>query len=273
MTAVGTDFERHWQAWHDQRETRLRDPLGVLSWIGLHWLDTDEQPVPGVPGRWRADGDTVVVTVDRLGELARDGRPLADSTVLRPAEGAPGLELTAGTRIAEVVRRTGKFAVRVHDPAAPALAHFAGIPAYRPDPRWAVLGFFEPYERSRTITTAAVLDGLEHRHAAAGTVVFRLDGAEYRLIAFGRPETGLSVLFTDATSGVTTYPAARRLELGTPAVDGGLTVDFNRALNLPCAFTDHATCPLAPAENRLPVAIEAGEQNPRTRAARTEYSR
>ena len=33
-------------------------------------------------------------------------------------------------------------------------------------------------------------------------------------------------------------------------------------MNLPCAYTDLATCPLPPAENRLPVAVEAGEQIP-----------
>ncbi|WP_223884336.1 DUF1684 domain-containing protein [Micromonospora craniellae] len=40
------------------------------------------------------------------------------------------------------------------------------------------------------------------------------------------------------------------------------TVDFNRATNLPCAYTDFATCPLPPPENRLPVAVEAGEKIP-----------
>jgi len=54
------------------------------------------------------------------------------------------------------------------------------------------------------------------------------------------------VLFTDATSGVTTYAANRVLELGTPGPDS----------------TDLATCPLPPPENRLPVAIEAGEKIP-----------
>ena len=39
-------------------------------------------------------------------------------------------------------------------------------------------------------------------------------------------------------------------------------LDFNRATNLPCAYTDLATCPLPPPENRLPVAIEAGEKIP-----------
>jgi len=68
---------------------------------------------------------------------------------------------------------------------------------------------------------------------------------------------------TDATSGVTTYPAARGLSTSPPDADGRVTLDFNRASNLPCSFTDFATCPVAPAENRLPVAVEAGEKNPR----------
>ena len=37
-------------------------------------------------------------------------------------------------------------------------------------------------------------------------------------------------------------------------------LDFNRAYNPPCAVTPYATCPLAPKENRLPVAITAGEK-------------
>ena len=41
-----------------------------------------------------------------------------------------------------------------------------------------------------------------------------------------------------------------------------MVLDFNRAVNLPCAYTDLATCPLPPAENQLPVAIEAGEKIP-----------
>jgi uncharacterized protein (DUF1684 family) len=61
---------------------------------------------------------------------------------------------------------------------------------------------------------------------------------------------------------VTTYGACRSLALPEPAADGVVTLDFNRASNLPCAFTDYATCPVAPAENRLPVAVEAGEKNP-----------
>ena len=73
----------------------------------------------------------------------------------------------------------------------------------------------------------------------------------------------MHILFTDATSGVTTYPGARSLSVAEPDADGSVTLDFNRAANLPCSFTDFATCPVAPAQNRLDVAVEAGERNPR----------
>ena len=67
---------------------------------------------------------------------------------------------------------------------------------------------------------------------------------------------------TGATSGVTTYAANRSLRVAAPDADGKVILDFNRATNLPCAYTEFATCPLPPAANRLPVAVEAGEQIP-----------
>ncbi|MEN0102365.1 MAG: DUF1684 domain-containing protein, partial [Curtobacterium sp.] len=73
---------------------------------------------------------------------------------------------------------------------------------------------------------------------------------------------GLHVLFTDRTSGVTTSAANRSIDIDAPDAEGRTRIDFNRATNLPCAYTAHATCPLPPAENRLDVAVEAGEQLP-----------
>jgi uncharacterized protein (DUF1684 family) len=61
---------------------------------------------------------------------------------------------------------------------------------------------------------------------------------------------------------VTTYAANRSLKVEPPAADGTVVLDLNRATNLPCAYTEFATCPLPPAENHLPVAVEAGEKQP-----------
>jgi hypothetical protein len=41
---------------------------------------------------------------------------------------------------------------------------------------------------------------------------------------------------------------------------GSLTLDFNRLENPPCAYTVYATCPLPPVQNRLTVALQAGEK-------------
>ena len=64
----------------------------------------------------------------------------------------------------------------------------------------------------------------------------------------------------DGTSGRETYGASRFL-IGEVTAEG-IVLDFNKAINPPCAFIDYATCPLPPAENRLPLRITAGEKRP-----------
>ena len=65
-------------------------------------------------------------------------------------------------------------------------------------------------------------------------------------------------LSVDRTSGRTTAGGARQL-YADPPIDGRVVLDFNKAVNLPCAYIPYATCPLAPPQNRLSLAIEAGE--------------
>ena len=255
MTIIGdtteATFEAAWNEWHSERERHYGDPLGWVSLTGLYWLTDEFATVADLPGRWRADADAAYVE-------GIDG-----TERLEPVEGAPGLLVENGDRRIEVIRRTGSVALRVHDPKSPHLQAYRGIPAYPPSQRWLVTGTFTPFDQPETVTTGAVVEGLEHHHNAAGVIDFELAGAALQLVAFGRPDGGLHVLFTDNTSGVTTYPAARSLSIAAPEDDGTVALDFNRASNLPCSFTDYATCPVAPAENRLAIAVEAGEKSPR----------
>jgi uncharacterized protein (DUF1684 family) len=143
------------------------------------------------------------------------------------------------------------------------LLDYTHTPAYAPDHRWALTGRYLPFDAPRAVTVGAAVEGLQHVYDAPGQVEFALDGRTYRLTAFNGKQPGsLLVLFTDATSGVTTYAANRSVSIPPPDDQGTVVIDFNRATNLPCAFTDLATCPLPPAENKLPVAIEAGEKIP-----------
>jgi uncharacterized protein (DUF1684 family) len=254
MTAADTaetTFEAAWNRWHTERERYYGDPLGWVSLTGLYWLTDEFETVADLPGRWRADADAAYV------------QGIDGTERLEPSEGAPGLLVEAGDRRIEVIRRTGWVALRVHDPKSSYLKAYNGIPTYAPSERWRLVGTFTPYGQPRTVTTGAVVKGLEHHLNAVGVIDFELASHAARLVAFGDASAGLRVMFTDATSGVTTYPGARVLSIDAPDADGKVTLDFNRASNLPCAFTDYATCPVAPAENRLAVAVEAGEKNPR----------
>ncbi|WP_063056836.1 DUF1684 domain-containing protein [Nocardia salmonicida] len=257
-----TTFADDWARWHHAREDGLRDPLGWLSLAGLHWLTDSPERLDGVPGTWWVTDEKVFITAQPADRLDVDGERIGGVQIVVPVEGAPGVSVLNESRVLEVIRRSGQYAVRVHDPAAPTLTAFTGVSAYPADPRWVVTGRFTAFEQARTITTGAVVDGLEHQHSAAGIIEFTIGDSHEALLAFGTP-ADLKVLFTDATSGVTTYPAARSLAVEAVEADGTVTLDFNRAVNLPCAFTDFATCPVAPRENRLRVAIEAGEQDPK----------
>jgi uncharacterized protein (DUF1684 family) len=69
------------------------------------------------------------------------------------------------------------------------------------------------------------------------------------------------VPFVDATSGAETYGAGRYLDI-EPEDDGTYSLDFNLAYHPSCVYDVRFSCPLTPAENRLPVRIEAGERLP-----------
>jgi uncharacterized protein (DUF1684 family) len=71
----------------------------------------------------------------------------------------------------------------------------------------------------------------------------------------------LSVWFTDATTGGETYPVGRYLEIGDEHPDPAhlYTLDFNRATNPWCAYSDRYSCAVPRREDHLAVALRAGE--------------
>lgn len=257
-------FTNHWQQWHVARERDLAAPRGWLALVSLDWLDETPRDYPGVPGVWWQNADAAFL--DPAGaELSYEDAPVTGVRRFELVNSGSGVRVTAGAREIEVARRSG-YLVRVHDPAAPGLAAFHGVPAYDPDPAWVLRGRFEPFDTPHPTTVGAVVEGLSHVYTAPGLVRFERDGVEHTLTAFNGKTSGLNILFTDETSGVTTYAANRSLAADV-AADGTVTLDFNRALNLPCAFTDFATCPLPPAGNHLPFEVTAGERIPYERSA------
>jgi uncharacterized protein (DUF1684 family) len=263
-----TRFTRQWEEWREQRERALVDPHGFLAVTSVNWLDGEPTRFPDAPGRWSSTDEGVVVELDEGEELTVGGRPLRGRHDFGVLAERASLSAVCGDAVIEVARRGGGDLVRPRHPQNPLRVGHLPTPAYDPDPRWAPTGRYVPFDTPREVTVGSVVEGLQHVYDAPGQVEFELEEVTYRLTAFNGERPGsLHVLFTDATSGVTTYGASRSLSLAAPDAQGDLVVDFNRATNLPCAYTDLATCPLAPAGNGLPVAVEAGEKIPRERLA------
>ena len=261
-------FTADWAEWHRQKDARLADPHGFLAVTSLRWLSGELQRFPDAPGAWSTGPDGVVVDLADGEELVVDGVPVRGRYGFGVVPERGGITAVWGDAVLEVARRGGHDILRPRHPDNPLRTAFTGTPAYPPHPRWRVPARYVPFDAPRPTTVGAAVDGLEHVYDAPGRIEFELDGRPLALTAFpGHGPGELMVLFTDATSGVTTYAANRSLRV-TPDADGVVVLDFNRATNLPCAYTDLATCPLPPAENRLPIAVEAGDQTPLERGIR-----
>jgi uncharacterized protein len=191
-----------------------------------------------------------------------NGEPLSSATALR-SDADPEQEpdvISIGNVSWTVIERNGRLLLRARDANSPAIAAFAGRRWYPVDEAYRIEGRFVAYDQPRTIPIANIL-GDSSDELCPGAVIFTLGGAEHRLDATEGPGGSLMLHFRDATNGTTTYSGGRSLLV--PAPEGEIAiVDFNRAANLPCAFTPFATCPVPLPQNRLSIAIQAGEQLP-----------
>ena len=64
--------------------------------------------------------------------------------------------------------------------------------------------------------------------------------------------------FRDLTNGTTTYEGGRFLDFKIPENDKNVVIDFNKAYNPYCAYSDNYACPIVPKENSLSIEILSG---------------
>ena len=149
--------------------------------------------------------------------------------------------------------------IRVKDLNSEAARNYGGPVFFPLDMSYRVSATFVPSDGKKSVDVPNVLGDVTPT-PMTGKVHFKLNGQELTLTALGgNPAKGLSFVLSDLTSKTETYPGGRFLDTD-PVQDGKVILDFNRAYSPPCAVTPYATCPLAPKENRLAVAIPAGEK-------------
>jgi uncharacterized protein len=256
--------------WRAGRIEKLKQPDGWLSLVGMHWLPQGVTRVGSGP----ANGTRIKVGPDNLGLITSNKRnqvwlqpdSLAGITIdelVPDTRGTPTVVgLDGGRASFIVIERGGRLALRVRDADAPTRSGFTGIDSFPIDRRFRVQAEFSPHEAGRTIDVVNIL-GMVEPMMNPGTVRFRLDGREFTLEAIDEGDHRLFLVFADRTSGKQSYAAARFLYAEYPDADGMTVVDFNKAYNPPCAFSPYSTCPMPPPENRMDIAITAGEMKPR----------
>lgn len=261
--------------WDSARIAALKDPNGWLNLEGLFWfkkgvnsfgsgstndLVYDNATFPKYVGDfiyedgkayWK-DGSTEKVKI-KDGDLVQNSETL---NLLTATEGQYTSQWKDFVWI--VIQREDKVGVRFRNLKAKTLLEFKGIERFPVNEKFRIKAKVIPQNQNPLMIMNVLGQNTAQKHG--GQLVFEIEGTTYRLDAIDEGGIRLFVAFADATSGKTTYGSGRFIELEKPDAEGVTYIDFNKAYNPPCAFTEFATCPLPPPQNRLSIAIPAGEK-------------
>jgi len=263
----GDRYVREVEQWRAEHQRKLAAEDGWLTVVGLDWLKEGENrvgadpssEVPLPPG----SAPQKVATISlRAGNavlhrtpgvaLTLNGKPATETPLREDAD------ILAINRLKfYLIRRGDKAGIRLKDNDSDARKHFQGLSWYPVDPAWRIPAKYTAWDKPHPMIFHNTI-GQEESAPSPGYVTFQKDGREFRL----EPTLDDGELFfviRDQTSGKTTYGASRFLYAEQPK-NGVVLLDFNKAENPPCAFTNFATCPLPPPQNRLGLAITAGEK-------------
>ncbi|WP_123769609.1 DUF1684 domain-containing protein [Vulcaniibacterium tengchongense] len=269
------EFQRELRLWREQRLADLTRADGWTSLVGLHWIDPGAHYI----GSGRRNGIRLAAGPEHFGmidlksgrlrfvpergvAITLDGEPLRGEAILRADDAPTGpsvLGFDDGKGQAMVIKRGDRYALRVKHADAPTRTGFRGLEYWPASRDWRVEARFVPHPPGKTLPIANIV-GTVDEVPNPGALEFQRDGRTYRLEALDEGDDRLFLVFADRTSGHGSYPAGRFLDAPLPGPTGRVVLDFNQAYNPPCAFTPFATCPLPPPENRLDLAVAAGEK-------------
>jgi uncharacterized protein (DUF1684 family) len=259
---------REVEQWRAERQRRLTADYGWLTVVGLDWLKEGDNRVGADPSSevalppGSAPRQVAVISL-HAGKAVLHPTPSVPLTLnAKPATQTTLREdddiLAINNLKFFLIRRGDRTGIRLKDNDSTARKHFQGLSWYPVDAAWRIEAKYTAWDKPHSLVFHNTI-GQEETEPSPGYVTFQKDGREFRL----EPMLDDGMLFfvlRDQTSGKTTYGASRFLYT-EPAKDGRVLLDFNKAENPPCAFTAYATCPLPPPQNRLALAITAGEKN------------
>jgi uncharacterized protein (DUF1684 family) len=270
LAGAPNSYEQSIDSWRKNRENALKAKDGWLTVIGLFWLKEGENRAGSDPtyeivlppvrspkriGVFDFHKGRVSFRLASGAHVTVNGKPIITANLRSDADGGPDL-LQIGDFTMFPIKRGNRYAIRLRDQHSSMRREFTGLRWYPIKEEYRVVAKWVPYTRPQRISVPNVL-GETGNELSPGYAVFNLRGRSYRLDPILEGNR-LFFIFRDGTASKSTYGAGRFLYSDLPK-EGKVVLDFNKAYNPPCAFTPFATCPLPPKQNRLAVAIEAGE--------------
>jgi uncharacterized protein (DUF1684 family) len=242
--------------------SRDRAVRAILALVNTQRIDS-AQTVWGVPGTWTplpAGESGLLVSAGAADGVRIDGAVVDGSARARGADDPRPSAIRFSDTVTGSVIATeeGCYALRVWDADSDGIRDFGGIERFAPDPDWVVEGRWMPLPDAPAGYEPFGVYGVTAEPVTRASVSFEHGDTRVEAAAFligGR----LALVFSDATSGVSSYSVGRLL-FAQPHDDGTVTLDFNAAVLPPCAFSYNFSCPVPPPQNRFTVPVEAGEK-------------
>jgi len=222
-----TDLSEAWKQWRASRITSLTSASGNLALIQTTWFEDDERFEPAK----LLEGYPDSVTITELERKDFEGRVIARG-------------------------------YRLWDANSAAIQASLGVESYEFDPAWILKGSFQPFPESVPVPFEYLRDNGGTRDLAVpGEITVEIASETYRLNAFD-DDGQLLLVFGDLTNGKESYGSGRFLFVDRIPGSTEITLDFNRSFVPPCGFSIHYNCPMPPVQNRLTIAVRAGEKSP-----------
>lgn len=264
------EYDASIKNWHQLRIDSLKGETGFLNLAGLFWLhegvnsfgsDSNNElnfttvSSPLLGSFILKDSMVYLVSYDTI---KIKSKLVVDTTLVFSKDGTENMRHKSLSW--NIIERGGSIGVRLRDFNHPLINEFDSIDYYDTDPAWKVEAAWKAYKEPKIVPFSNVI-GMSIDYPVYGAFYFNVDGVEYSLEPMGEAYANeYFVMFYDKTSGHSTYGSGRYIYVDEPDSTGNTIIDFNKAYNPPCAFTEFATCLFPHKQNRLPIFINAGEK-------------
>lgn len=265
-------YKEEIKQWDAKRIESLKSATGWVNLAGLFWLEPGENKFgaaaenqlvfndprfPAHLGTFILTDKEVIWKTNAGNEVYHKQQQVEQLSIFDISKNQ-GIQLAYHTFRWTIIKREDKLGVRFRDLDHPNLKTFNHIERFAVSSKWKINATLEPALYASVSITNVL--GQTYPMPSPGKIVFEVDGKKYKLDAVDEGGDDLFILFGDDTNAEHSYESGRFLYIPKPDANGNTVIDFNKAINPPCAFSTFATCPLPPKQNVLPIAITAGEK-------------